>query len=38
MGGSMGFVVGEKIICFIEYVFKEFLLLIIVCFFGGVCM
>jgi len=31
MGGSMGFVVGEKIISVVEYATKKFMLLIIVC-------
>ena len=36
MGGSMGLVVGEKIIRLIEYVIKKGLILILVCVFGGV--
>lgn len=38
MGGSMGFVVGEKLCCLIEYVILERLFVVIICVFGGVRM
>lgn len=36
MGGSMGLVVGEKIICLIELVIRKGYVLILICVFGGV--
>lgn len=38
MGGSMGLVVGEKLIRLIEKVIEESLFVVIICVFGGVRM
>lgn len=36
--GSMGMIVGEKIICLFEWVIEKYLLVVIFIVFGGVCM